>query len=355
MCLVAILIPTLNRSEFLIRQLQYYASVKSKHPVYIGDGSGPEHQKDMELAVRKFQDQLTIHYYHWPDLNDQQTIKKLGLVAQEKYCAFVGDDDFLVPDSLTLCARFLEQNLEYRTAQGKGVIFSLDGSGPCNTFKSLGTYWAHKEALETTGIERILQFGSNYWVPQFSVHRQEEFVEDSKDYGTLSDRSFGELLHSFTFITKGKSKFIDCLYLIRQVHDARYHLPDIFDWLTNPHWLPSFERFSKSLSEILASVDDIEISEAQDVVKQAFWAYLARGLTNKYNVNKFGADEIPRSSVKDWLKDIPSVLLLAQKGRVLTSVFSSRKGEISLQALRRPTSPYHRDFMPVYHVITSKG
>ena len=36
---VAILIPTKNRSEFLIRQLKYYASVDSVHPIYIGDSS----------------------------------------------------------------------------------------------------------------------------------------------------------------------------------------------------------------------------------------------------------------------------------------------------------------------------
>ena len=32
---VAILIPTKNRSDFLIRQLKYYASVDSVHPIYI--------------------------------------------------------------------------------------------------------------------------------------------------------------------------------------------------------------------------------------------------------------------------------------------------------------------------------
>ena len=42
---VAILIPTLNRSDFLIRQLQYYATVENPHPVYIGDASDKENRK----------------------------------------------------------------------------------------------------------------------------------------------------------------------------------------------------------------------------------------------------------------------------------------------------------------------
>ena len=36
---VSILIPTMNRSEFIVRLIDYYISVNSKHPIYIGDAS----------------------------------------------------------------------------------------------------------------------------------------------------------------------------------------------------------------------------------------------------------------------------------------------------------------------------
>ena len=38
----------------------------------------------------------------------------------------------------------------------------------------------------------------------------------------MPDKNFGELISNFTFISKGKSKFLDCLYLIRQGHNERY-------------------------------------------------------------------------------------------------------------------------------------
>ena len=47
---VAILIPTKNRSDFLIRQLKYYASVDSVHPIYIGDSSD-ENDKEKILSI----------------------------------------------------------------------------------------------------------------------------------------------------------------------------------------------------------------------------------------------------------------------------------------------------------------
>ena len=68
---VVILIPTMNRSEFLIRQLRYYASVKSQHPVYIGDASNQEHQERTEKVIDDLQAQITIRYNHWPKLNDR--------------------------------------------------------------------------------------------------------------------------------------------------------------------------------------------------------------------------------------------------------------------------------------------
>jgi|TARA_B100000315_G_scaffold15700_1_gene14101 glycosyltransferase domain-containing protein len=348
---VSILIPTLNHSEFLIRQLRYYASVESPHPVYIGDGSDREHRRSTELAIEKLQHQITIYYHHWPELNDRQTIKRLGGVAGESYCAFTGDDDFLIPDSLSKCAGFLEGNPEYRTAQGKAVLFLLKEP---DTFGALGTYWSKKEAMENTGVDRILHFGKNYWVPQFSVHRQDEFLEDSLNYGEISNRSFGEILHCFTFICKGKSKFVDCLYMLRQGHDSRFKLPDSFDWLTSPDWQPSFRLFMNTISKALVNVDDIKAEEAKEAVKQAFWAYLSGGITRAYN-NKYNKHNTWNSfagkSFRDWIKGVPGTRAAVEMARELRSKTTSRTGELSLPALLNPASPYHKDFMPVYKAV----
>ena len=240
---VSILIPTMNRSEFLIRQLKYYASVKSPHPIYIGDASNNEHSQKIKYVIDKLSSKLKIIYNHWPEYNDRQTIQKLGKICNEKYCAFTGDDDFLVPNSLTKCAMFLKDNLDYRTAQGKAIFFSLKSNTPYGEILGLGPYWNKTESIEETCEKRILSFGSNYWVPQFSVHRSDEFIEDSINYAKVIDKSFGEILHSFTFICKGKSKFINTLYLFRQGHEFQYNLPNVLDWIYSSEWNPSFNFF----------------------------------------------------------------------------------------------------------------
>ena len=349
---VAILIPTMNRSDFLIRQLRYYASVNSPHPIYIGDASNEEHRQRIQDECKKIGQKLTIHYHHWPEMNDRQTIAFLGETAEEKYCAFTGDDDFLIPDSLIKCAEFLEIYPDYGTAQGRAVLFTLKEPGPFGAMNGVGPYWSRKEAEEKTAAERLLHFGRNYWVPQFSVHRQNEFLEDSINYRKITDKSFGELLHSFTFISKGKSKFIDCLYLIRQGHDARYVLSDALDWLTGSNWQPSFQLFMNSVSEGLVKVDNIKAEKAKEVVKQAFRTYLLRAITKKHKYKN--KDRIAGKLFRDWIKGIPGTKMTVNMARTLFSIITSRTGSLSLPALLRHSSPYHKDFMPVYAAITKQ-
>ena len=49
---VAIIIPTMNRADFLIRQLEYYKSVKSPHPIYIGDSSNKKEKSCVKQDKR---------------------------------------------------------------------------------------------------------------------------------------------------------------------------------------------------------------------------------------------------------------------------------------------------------------
>ena len=147
---VAVLIPTINRSEFLIRQLRYYALTKSPHPVYVGDASDETHKRKVEECIAELGEIITVHYYHWPQHTDRQAYRRLSTLVEEEFCAFSGDDDFLVPDSLTKCAAFLKDNPEYSTAQGKGVLFALKSAAAYGEFRFVNAYWRKTGAEEAT-------------------------------------------------------------------------------------------------------------------------------------------------------------------------------------------------------------
>lgn len=359
---VAILIPTLNRSEFVSRQLRYYASVDSPHPIYIGDSSRPDHKNRIQGTIDHLADKISVKYYYWPEKNDRECSSSLADQVQEKYCAVVGDDDFLIPNSLTECAEFLSYNPKYRTSQGRAILIDL--SGPYGNLKSAGPYWVNRVVEEENGFERILEFGKNYWVPSFSVHRTNEFVEDSSKYRMIQDKKFGELLHSYTFLAKGKSMFIDSLHLIRQAHPSRYVLPDVFDWITSHDWNSSYQYFMDTLTNYLIEVDAISKEKASEFVKQSLWAYLAGGLYHKYE-GKYGGllssgkakEQITRNQALNSIKRNINVFknkIINSKNQTPQLLQLDNKNELSLPFLLNPSTPYHKDFLPVYKIITNE-
>ena len=142
---VAIIIPTKNRLDFVIRTIQYYASINSPHPIFIGDASSKSSE---ELVLNASQEKIEVYYFHWENLNDRKTMIKLAQEASKvnntDYCAYHGDDDFFVPESLSKCADFLHNNPEYATSQGRAFSFELTEDGPYGELKDIGIYWNKK-------------------------------------------------------------------------------------------------------------------------------------------------------------------------------------------------------------------
>ena len=179
----------------------------------------------------------------------------------------------------------------------------------------------------------------------FSLHRVESWRAMYKDISLLEDKkSFaGELLPSCLSVVQGKVKELDCFYLARQVHNERYLLPHAFDWITNPTWLPSYQAFHDCLSTELAREDKISMEEAKEVVTQAFWSYLAQSIIMQWQALHGKAGH---SRLRRVIRAIPSV----RRGwRIVRSLNPNGSGRLLLPGLLRPSSPYHADFMPIYH------
>ena len=51
--MLGILIPTLNRSDFVVRQLNYYASVNCHYTIYLGDSSNAHHLEAVLSAIER--------------------------------------------------------------------------------------------------------------------------------------------------------------------------------------------------------------------------------------------------------------------------------------------------------------
>lgn len=334
---VGLIIPTKNRYIFLERLIQYYINNNTNHVLYIGDASDINYKNEITNLLKSNKSNIVVNYFYLPDFNDTKTIKFLANQIKENYCAFVGDDDFLVPASLSKCAEFLYYNVDYRTAQGKAILFELNEIGPYGTIKGTQVYWTKKEVVELTGVARLNNFSKNYWVPQFSVHRTFEYLVDSEHYDLFNDRSFGEIFHNFTFVLNGKSKHLDLLYLVRQTHNQRYLLTSFYDWILKETWIVDYKFFIDKISDSLISIDNIRKETAVQIANNTFKNYLISFSSKSNNSHK-------KNISNQFLNNIKKILLYIYYKLFYKNEF--------LKLLRR-NSKYKVDALEIYNLITN--
>ena len=82
---VAIVIPTMRRIEFVIRQLEFYKISHSKHPIYIGDSSNYKTNLELKRKVLEYKNDLEIYFYYLPNKNNREVNKFLAEKSKEKY------------------------------------------------------------------------------------------------------------------------------------------------------------------------------------------------------------------------------------------------------------------------------
>ena len=354
---VGIVIPTKNRSDFLMRQLSYYADGGCKHTIYIGDSSEGHHLERTEESIQKLGNRANIVYRTLPGLATHQAIAVLSQLVEEPYVAVAGDDDFLVPASLEKCADFLNDNPDYGSAHGSAISFAVSWDKPFGEFLR-STRDTYRSTEKPNARLRLMELLSSYWPARFSVQRTIQFRESTGSVAKPTDTNFQELLASCLSIMQGKSNEIACLYLIRQAHIQNAPTPDTVDWITTPDWYPSYQIFHDCLAEALVRYDQVEIDEAEEVIKAGFWSYLARSLPEWRKTAVIAPEggldtPTPGSSVRRFAKAIPGISQLWGLVSTVRSINPPEPDKFSLPILLRPSSPYHEDFMPVFDAVST--
>ena len=343
--LLTIIVPTLNRSAFIIRLLNYLAHTNYKHCIAIGDSSDGFHVEKTKEAIKTIGKKLEIVYSEFPGLSCHATQKQLIQSVATPYIVSLPDDDFLVPDGLDKCIEFLETHPDYVAAHGVGVIVTFKAGEPYGKDLLIDNY--RQPIIEKeSATERLVELLEKYSVPVFSVHRTAAFRVMWFD--KIDNYAFGELLPCCLSVILGKIKHLNGFYLVRQNHGERYLSPDLYDWITNARWQSSYEVLQNCLTEELSKRENITLDEAKQIFKQGFWAYLIMQLSTHY---KGQYEPTILVDIKQVVKNIPFV------NNILRSILRSIRqqwlstGNISLPALLNPRSPYHNDFMPIYRAI----
>jgi glycosyltransferase domain-containing protein len=345
--MLGIVTHTKDRSEFVVRLLYYYAKMGCPYTIYIGDSSEDEHINKTKAAIEKLKERIRVVYKLYPGKDGPTTLNQLIEIISEEYVAYIGDDDYLVPNSLEKGISFLEFHPEYSTAQGKGLAFSLDRVGAYGRIESLGEYQL-KENEHETPSQRLLQYLKEGWNSEFSVHRTEEFIQACEKRDILPDSGICESLSNSVTVIQGKSKQIDCLYLFRQIHSQRHINPAFLERLTSPNWYPSYQIFHQQITTALEKHEGLSPEDASKTAKQAFFQLLTTLMEKTLRQQNMANQSA--FSLKQIVKQIPGAKALYSQ---VVQKIPGNRSVFQLENLLQTSSPYHEDFMPVYEVITS--
>lgn len=334
---IAIIVPTLNRIEFILRLISFYQSSDANISLYIGD-STPNSNLNLIKKATKINVNFQVHYFHFPKLNDGETIYQLSLLVKEEFLAFTGDDDFLNPEALIECSNFLKNNSNFNMAHGRAYQFKTEKNDMLGKVAYFFPYWKFKEILDSTAYSRILSLSKDYYVPEFSLSRSNEFREAKKPSTIISDRILREFISSYSLICNGRSKFINCFYMLRQTHkekgesDISYTYKNSDQWKKNSDWNKSIIYIKNYFVSKLIDLDSISEADARNKVDVVF----------KDMINR------------DWYKEEPNLIFYKKIYNYIYNTLSYFKKILKSKIINNEVSFEvidHKDFKDIKNIM----
>ena len=294
--LFTIVIPTINKPEFLRNSLGFLESQGFAGQVVIADGSS----KAMSCLNKKIvtsQKKIRIVYAYTAGLKNlwaemQRGLKDIG----SKYILLHSDDDFYFLDEIDYCLDFLEKNKDYVSARGRfvwiGEYQNLNKEiGQPRKFDQVGlSNMPMYSFTESVNEHRVVGMFNRYCHLFFSVMRSATFL---KALGQVQ-KCFGKDLGSawfdqfaFTIIcgVRGKIHTSTALYCIRQKHPAQYsnrtaaaepyrHWPKL---LISPDFSDDYQRFRQCLIDSCQEFVSVSEEQLKSIIDYGLVTLIKRG------------------------------------------------------------------------------
>jgi len=312
---VSILIPTIDRSLFMIRALHFYSSVGFNGHVCIGDSSGPiEFQRTQEV-VQKLSEKLKIVHRHYPTSdfpNEATVVKSLITLAPTKYVCQYGDDDFLIPSGVSECVGFLDKNEDYVGACGKSRIeFTLKKSSLYFGQITETVKVDENDFDKVNAKDRFTTYMRNAVAPTYNIYRKTIFENMYRRTDVALTRYFGpEVLVSAIAALSGKAKSLNVFTVMFQVHDQHvfgWYKQSIYDTIVDPTFSRSVSILREEFVKGLKKHDGLSSEAALKVVDRELWEHITRMLSWQFKEKHFSENADPNSSFWVRLKRLPGI------------------------------------------------
>ena len=384
---VSIIIPTHDRFEYLRRLLEYYREVKCPHGLVVADSSSRPMWESNDMLIASLGKYLNITH--------QKCLPRIGFVGKiaqaldscgSTYAVLVGDDDFVIPETLTHCARFLDSHPKYSSVQGYLLKATKERNRLRISFKN--SYFPELD----DPILRLKQHFSSFSRSVFyTVRRTSQLIGNFHKVASLKWSSLAEDLLDSLSVVQGQRKTIDLLYGVRQAlpscerQISKGTLDDcrsLLDAISGESFFQEFQSFSDYLSEEIIKYKDISMEEAKREIYKIFWAYVVHYYNNQSIQSNLSVDASPSHRPRRFKKDLkqlahvslralsmmPLLSRIAVIDRQLINLIKfirvstpmqvynhlreERGVHLTLPALLDRRSRFYEDFAPIYKYLT---
>ncbi|MFX1383563.1 MAG: TIGR00180 family glycosyltransferase [Promethearchaeota archaeon] len=277
-----IIIPTYNRPDRLFRLLSYYESNKVNYEIIIGDSSENEIKKINEKNILKLSN-LNFQYVKFSsDLSIfVKALKVLNLV-KTKFCVFCADDDFIIPDAIKKCVKFLKKHQDYTAVTGRTINFWTNTlKNNEKTFVWKMKYY-HKKIPKSNNFsdsKSRLVFNFAAYTPTFYCVHTTNFLKFlfKEILNSIHGEIFPELLPSMLTSIYGKIKYFKMLYGAREKGQVRHRpIRSTLDFLLDKSYRSKYKRFRERLVVHLSKFTNLDELNARKLIDNSMILYRMR-------------------------------------------------------------------------------
>lgn len=294
--MIAIIIPTLNRSKYLRRALEFYQRMDFDGIIYVADSSDPEEAQKNNAIIADHNGHLYINYHWIPAPHDGAATTTLNKALHDsvRYVTFAGDDDFQVPIGLKRCAEFLDTHPDYVACHGHRVNFTYDG----DRTKLLNMRYGYNWDASFTQLDRVREYLRSGIALASYLHRKDVWIERYKVCDTIPTRYLGgELVQECTTALLGKVGFLSDVvsFLFYQDNPDRvfsFQNTTLFSLMNTPEWYVSFNNTLKRLTELMEEPNE-------QLMYQELYFHIVAILSSQFQ-ERFGVPKNTKTSHIDY-------------------------------------------------------
>jgi glycosyltransferase domain-containing protein len=196
-----------NRHKNLDRLLEYYKNVP--FPVIIADSSASRHEFSNPGG--------NYLYLYTPGIAFTSKIEAVLEKVMTPYVVMCADDDFIVPESILKCVKFLQENADYVVAQGACIRYIKESVAEGNIDFGLIYRESSYDIIDDKPLERIESMFRRYRSVLYAVHHTQYLKQAFKGAGAVINNLFlNEYLTAVVPIIYGKYKELPFLYQVRE-------------------------------------------------------------------------------------------------------------------------------------------